>query len=100
MLSVRPPPKCECSMESRTEHDLANRLRAIYERFAAGDPLPMFEFLADDVVYHLPGKHLGGGTLQGRRSVLERTAVAASSCDVPPTITVLDVAASGSFVVS
>jgi len=79
---------------------LANRLRRIYESFAAGDPRPMAEFLADDVVYHLPGKHLGGGTLRGRVEVLERAAKGALDCDSPPGIDVLSVIASDGFAVS
>ena len=80
--------------------DRAIRLREIYERFAAGDPRPLAEFLADDVVYHLPGKHLGGGTIRGRLSVLQRTASAAASCEAPPVIRLIDVMACADFVVS
>lgn len=77
--------------------DLPTRLRGIYERFAAGDPRPMAEFLADDVIYHLPGKHLGGGTLHGRVAVLECAAKAALDCEPPPSISVI---ASAEFAVS
>ncbi|MGH7894806.1 MAG: nuclear transport factor 2 family protein [Candidatus Binatia bacterium] len=80
--------------------DLSARLTRIYESFAAGDPRPMSEFLADDVVYHLPGKHLGGGALHGRVEVLERVAKAALDCDAPPTIRLIAVVASGALAVS
>jgi len=79
---------------------LATRLRHVYERFAAGDPAPMSEFLADDVVYHLPGRHLGGGTLRGRAELLGRMATAARDCDAPPRIALVDVTASGDIAVS
>jgi ketosteroid isomerase-like protein len=49
----------------------------------------MAEFLADDVVYHLPGGHLSGGTLHGRVEVLERAAKAALDCESPPSIRVI-----------
>jgi ketosteroid isomerase-like protein len=60
----------------------------------------MAEFLADDVVYHLPGMHLGGGTLRGRTAVLERTARAARDCEAPPSIALVSVTASVDFAVS
>ena len=79
---------------------LADRLRRVYEGFAAGNPAPMAEFLADDVVYHLPGRHLGGGALRGRGALLERMATAAADCDAPPRIALVDVTASGEIAVS
>ena len=60
----------------------------------------MFGFLAEEVLYHLPGKHLGGGTLRGRAAVLERTARAAASCESPPSISLIGVFAYGTFAVS
>lgn len=87
-------------MQSSAPPDLSNRLRQVYECFASGDPRPMAEFLADDVVYHLPGKHLGGGTLRGRVEVLERTAKAALDCDSPPRIALISVIATTEFAVS
>ena len=80
--------------------DRVIRFREIYERFAAGDPRPLAEFLADDVVYHLPGKHLGGGTIRGRLPVLQRTASAAATCEAPPVISLIEVMACADFVVS
>ena len=76
------------------------RLRRIYERLAAGDLAPLTQFLAEDVVYHLPGRHLGGGTLHGRAEVLERLIAGARDCDAPPLVTVVTVLASGDQAVS
>ncbi len=78
----------------------SSALRRIYESFASGDPRPMAEFLADDVIYHLPGKHLGGGTLRGRVEVLERAAKGALDCDSPPRIDLVSVIAGHEFAVS
>ena len=61
-------------------------LRAAYEAFAGGDLRPLVALLADDAAYHLPGRHLGGGTLRGRAEILERLAATARSCDAPPTV--------------
>ena len=87
-------------MQSSAAADLSNRLTQIYENFASGDPRQMVEFLAEDVVYHLPGKHLGGGRLRGRAEVLERTTKAALACDSAPTITLLSVTCAAVFAVS
>src|SRR5882724_3907767 len=78
----------------------AVRLRKAYESFFAGDPGALADFLAPDVVYHLPGRHLGGGTLAGREAVFRRTAEAALSCDAPPRLQLLEVVAAGCFVIS
>jgi HAD superfamily hydrolase (TIGR01509 family) len=80
--------------------DAAARLRRVYGAFAAGDPAPMAEFLGPDVVYHLPGRHLGGGILRGRDAVLARVALAAAECEAPPRIELLATAAGGEHVVS
>jgi ketosteroid isomerase-like protein len=87
-------------MQASAAADSSIRLTQIYESFASGDPRPMVEFLAEDVVYHLPGKHLGGGTLHGRAKVLERTAKAALACDSAPTLTLLSVTSTTGFAVS
>jgi len=78
----------------------ATRLRNIYEKFFAGDVAPMVDFLAETVTYHLPGRHLGGGTLRSRDEVFQRTAAASLACDEPPRMQLLDVAGAGNFVVS
>ncbi len=83
-----------------TSDQLVERLTRVYEAFAAGEPRAMTDFLADDVTYHLPGRHLGGGTLSGRGALFERIAVAAHACDAPPSIRLLHVSAADPLVVS
>jgi|ERR1700687_524970 len=78
----------------------AAQLRNVYDKFFAGDVAPMLDFLAETVTYHLPGRHLGGGTLRSRGEVLQRTAAAARACDEPPQIQLLDIVGTGNFVVS
>jgi ketosteroid isomerase-like protein len=78
----------------------AEHLRNAYRRFAAGDAAAMSRLLAEGAVYHLPGRHLGGGTLVGRDAILRRTVEAARWCDVPPAIELLDVTGAGSLVTS
>jgi hypothetical protein len=80
--------------------DHAARLRFAYARFIAGDAEPLAAFLADDVVYHLPGKHLGGGKLQGRDEVFSRSVSAAAECEAPPRVELLDVVSCDDLVVS
>jgi len=57
----------------------------------------MARMLADGVVYHLPGRHLGGGRLEGRAAVFQRLAAAAAWCDVPFEIDVLASSRAGGF---
>ena len=87
-------------MTSTSSNDLAERVARVYERFAAGDAQAMLELLHEDVVYHLPGRHLGGGTLHGRQALFERIGKAAAVCDEPPRIVLLHVGAAGPLVVS
>jgi ketosteroid isomerase-like protein len=75
-------------------------VRVAYEAFASGDGHPLAELLADEVVYHLPGKHLGGGTLRGRADVFRRISDAASVLDVQPTIRLQNVVGFGEWVLS
>jgi HAD superfamily hydrolase (TIGR01509 family) len=62
------------------------RLRAAYTSFATGDPGALVAIIADDASYHLPGRHLGGGTLRGRSQIVDRLADYARRCDDPPAI--------------
>jgi beta-phosphoglucomutase-like phosphatase (HAD superfamily)/ketosteroid isomerase-like protein len=71
-----------------------------YEAFGSGDGQPLAELLADEVVYHLPGEHLGGGTLRGRADVFRRIADAASVLDAPPTISLQNVVGFGEWALS
>jgi HAD superfamily hydrolase (TIGR01509 family) len=75
-------------------------LRGAYDRFFAGDPRGLVDFLAEDAVYHLPGGHLGGGTLRGRAEILERTARAAASCEEPPAMRLLGVVGTADVLLS
>ena len=83
-------------------HDdpLSARLAHVYGRFTAGDAQPMIDFLDEDVVYHLPGQHLGGGTLRGRRALFERLGKAAAACDGAPRIELLQLIAEGPLATS
>lgn len=76
------------------------RFRDVYERFLRGDGAAIVGLLADDVVYHLPGRHLGGGTLRGVGAVMERLISAGRSCEAPPDVRLTGVAASGDLVLS
>ncbi len=79
---------------------LATALGNAYRRFLAGDPAPLLATLAEDVVYHLPGHHLGGGVLRGRTAVIDRLAAAAAWCAAPPHATLLEVVGTGPFVLT
>lgn len=76
-----------------------NEFAAAYTRFLAGETASLIGLLADDVVYHLPGGHLGGGTLRGRDAMLRRLADAGGWCEQIE-VDVLAVAAAGVFVVT
>ena len=75
-------------------------LRNAYERFIAGDPSAMAEVLAENVVYHLPGGHLGGGRLDGRAALVARLVASARWCDAPPEIELLEASGAGDFAVT
>jgi ketosteroid isomerase-like protein len=76
------------------------RQRNAYERFLGGDPAPLLAMLADDVVYHLPGRHLGGGVLRGKSALLERLAAAAAWCSAPPRSALVEIVGADPLVVS
>ena len=71
-----------------------------YRSFLDGSPSELLELLDDHVVYHLPGLHLGGGTLRGRDAVLERMTAAAQACVFPPRVELLSVVSEGALVVT
>lgn len=75
-------------------------LEAAYRRFLDGSAQDLLALLSDDVVYHLPGLHLGGGTLDGRQEMFERMVSAARSCSAPPRVELLSVASAGNLVVT
>jgi ketosteroid isomerase-like protein len=53
-----------------TEHQNASVLRRAYEAFARGDFAALSELLADDVVWHVPGRSLVSGSHHGREALL------------------------------
>ena len=75
-------------------------LEAAYRQFLRGRPDDLVQLFADDVAYHLPGLHLGGGTLRGRHSVLERLMWAAETCSAPPQVELLRAISAGNLVVT
>jgi HAD superfamily hydrolase (TIGR01509 family) len=85
---------------SRAGCEAVERLRDAYARLAAGDVRSIAAFLADDVVYHLPGRHLGGGTLRGREETLARMAKGGGACDSPPAMRLDAVVAAGDVLLS
>jgi ketosteroid isomerase-like protein len=80
--------------------ELAGLLGDAYARFLAGTPGPLLELLDADAVYHLPGRHLGGGVLRGRAAILARVAEAAAAFAAPPEMALLGVAAHAPFVLT
>jgi ketosteroid isomerase-like protein len=85
-------------------HDVAPnaapRVRLAYETFASRDPRSLFDLLSEEVVYHLPGQHLGGGILRGRAEVFARMSAAAQSLDEPATILIQGVTGFGEWVLT
>ncbi|MGO9604863.1 MAG: nuclear transport factor 2 family protein [Candidatus Binataceae bacterium] len=77
-----------------------SRFSLAYELFLSGDPNAFVELLAPEVVYHLPGLHLGGGTLDGRKAILARAASAAVTFDAPPEVRLISVSGTGNFIAS
>jgi ketosteroid isomerase-like protein len=78
---------------------VGNAFAEAYASFLAGDPRSLIGLLAADVVYHLPGRHLGGGVLRGRDALLQRLGDAARWCE-QVRVELLAVAAAGVFVVT
>ena len=76
------------------------RLRDAYRRFARGDAAGIFDLLDAGATYHLPGRHMGGGTLVGRDAIFRRLAQAGRWCTAAPEIDLLGVTGGGSFVTS
>ena len=70
-----------------------------YRCFLNGDIGDLLALLCDDVVYHLPGRHLGGGDLVGARALTGRVITAAEYCDAID-VDVLRIVAMEPFLVS
>src|SRR5262249_42720700 len=68
--------------------DVTSRFRSAYEAFLAGRPAALVSMLSKRCVYHLPGRHLGGGDLIGTAMIFQRTAAAAQSFEMAPEVTV------------
>jgi len=82
----------------RSDDDVRDFGRA-YRRFLNGDVGDLLALLCDDVVYHLPGRHLGGGDLVGGRALTSRVVRAAEFCDLIE-VDVLRIVATKPFLVS
>jgi ketosteroid isomerase-like protein len=96
--STRPPAAGDVAPAAADAN--AARVREAYAAFAAGDGRALVALLSDEVVYHLPGNHLGGGTLRGRAEIFGRLATAAAALDAQPTIRIGAVVGSGEWVIS
>jgi len=67
-----------------------SNLREAYDAFLRGEPTRLLALLAEGAIYHLPGKHMGGGRLDGRRAIVQRAAAAARAFDEPPAVSLLN----------
>ena len=98
--------RIESRLVSRVGIDLLpDEARATFKGHTVGEIVAIIEaragaLLSDEVVYHLPGKHLGGGTLQGRAALFNRIRQATSVLDERPSIRVQAVAGFGEWVLS
>lgn len=77
----------------------ADEFGDIYRRFLDGDAADLISLLGADVVYYLPGAHLGGGTVRGSDALIERLVRATNYCQ-SVTVDVIDIIELGRFVVS
>jgi beta-phosphoglucomutase-like phosphatase (HAD superfamily)/ketosteroid isomerase-like protein len=95
LLDGSPPRTPDGAARERAAH-----LGDAYGRFLAGEPEALARVLARDVVYHLPGRHLGGGSLRGRDAVFARTADAVAACETPPGIALVHAVGAGDLVLT
>ena len=54
--------------------------------------------LSPDLIYHLPGRHMGGGTLRGLTALMARVIAVVKELDAPPKSQLLSVAGHAPFV--
>lgn len=87
-------------MSTSADHPNAVRVRDAYTRWFAGITSPLMQLLSDEMVYHLPGRHLGGGDLYGREAILTRGREYVTLFDEPARSDVYDVVANDDFAVS
>ncbi len=83
-----------------SEHPNAVRIRDVYTKWFAGTASPMLQFLSEDVIYHLPGTHLGGGVVRGVDDLMRRAREHRVVFDEAPRNDVLSVAADDVFAVT
>lgn len=72
-------------------HDLGARITAIYSGLATGDPAPLANALAPDVVLHVPGSHALAGTHHGADQLLGFLLATRQLTDAGEQIELLDV---------
>src|SRR6476659_5981773 len=87
-------------MTTSVDHPNAVLVRDAYTQWFGCIASPLMQLLSEDVVYHLPGRHLGGGDLEGREAILARLLQYAASFDEPSRSDVLHVVANDDFAVS
>jgi ketosteroid isomerase-like protein len=91
------------SVRSPASHELADQkervVRALLDALEARDLAAIGELLADDVVYHFPGRGPVAGTYRGREEVLGLFGAFASLFDGPLELASHDVVASEAHVV-
>ncbi len=77
-------------LDDPADHAAVVRLRSAYEAFLRGDVAALQSVLGESALYHLPGRHLGGGRLVGWDAIIRRAAAAARACDEMPRAQVID----------
>lgn len=82
------------------DHPNAVRVRDVYTRWFEGVVSPMIALLAEDVVYHLPGLHQGGGNIHGVEGLLAHGRKYGATYDGPPRSEILDVVADDHWVIT
>ena len=88
------------SLHDPSGQEMVDGLTRAYQDFLRGEPSALLALLDAGAVYHLPGKHMGGGQLRGRSAIVQRLAEAAPLYDQPPLVTVLDAIGDSSVVVT
>ncbi len=78
----------------------AVRVLDVYTRWFEGEAEPMLALLAEDMVYHLPGRHLGGGDIHGVEELLARGRQYGPTYDMPTRTQILDVVADDHWVIT
>ncbi len=87
-------------MPLSADHPNAILVRDVYTKWFEGVAAPMLALLVEDVVYHLPGRHLGGGDIHGTEELLARGREYGHTYDMPPRTQILDVVADDHWVIT